>query len=692
MEATTTTAAAAITAGAAAEAEAAPAKAAAVPPPPPPPPPAGGGRRSWGQRVRAYHSGAPAEEKGGRRVKETSKKAMTTAPGPRREKEPTLPPSAVDEAEEEVGNNDSALMMRSILSVDDDGGEEAEEVNASQFSRASASSSRSSSSRWGQSARRGGGAGSSRWGGSARSQPKAGQKERVGAEGPVPPPPPPPPPVLADVLNETVDTNDLLDTTPMPEPATSVSRVSSALLGKIGFDDSHEADDSLLLGGGIDSSADHSSDVYGGLTTRRLEREQREAATVIQTAQRASAGRRRYVQLRKTVQATILVQSLARGAAERQDVERQHRAATTIQAHARGMAGREEVIRYCTHIEQTAAATKIQNSYRAHIAVTEKSLAQQAGATVAIQALARGCQERKSLAQQAGATVASIKDDRAERIAKVEAEVERLESTSPVAKRNSQTTPGLSSISNDSTTGSDATSIDIESEIAQAFDLGQEALRSAPEKEDSCAPVLASATKEEEGGEAKEEIDDAKISRAKSFLTHPNTAALPMEDKTKYLLSKGLSEAEIKASLEAVARDLVLEEGTLYDDMGTEVTMERSLNIQSHDLKQKDTADTDSNASTTDDKSSLDVPSGDTGEDIFESETKANKAALNASVVSQKLNKSFHRMKEMDVKLPSCGCVPSHMPNRVVVGLVLFMIFLAVGLYLIYKFAVGGLS
>ena len=319
-----------------------------------------------------------------------------------------------------------------------------------------------------------------------------------------------------------------------------------------------------------------------------------------------------------------------------------------------------------------------------------KSLSHQAEAPVAIQALARGCQERKSLVQQAEA-VASIKDDRAKRIAKVEAEVERLESTSPVAKRSSQTTPGLSSISNDSTTGSDATSIDIESEIAQAFDLGQEALRSAPEKEDSCAPALASATKEAEGGETKEEIDDASISRAKSFLTHPNTAALPMEDKTKYLLSKGLSEAEIKASVEAVARDLVLEEGTLYDDMGTEVTMERSLNIQSHDLKQKDTADTDSNASTAD-KSSLDVPSGDAGEDLFESETKANKSALNASAFSQKLNKSFHRMKEMDVKRPSCGCLPSHMPNRVVVGLVLFMIVLAVGLYLIYKFAVGGLS
>jgi len=260
-----------------------------------------------------------------------------------------------------------------------------------------------------------------------------------------------------------------------------------------------------------------------------------------------------------------------------------------------------------------------------------------------------------------------------------------------VAKRNSQTTPGLSSTSNDSTTGSDATSIDIESEIAQAFDLGQEALRSAPEKEDTCAPVLSSATKEEDGGEAKANIDDANVSRAKSFLTHPNTAALPMEEKTKYLLSKGLSEAEIKASVEAVARDLILEEGTLYDDMGTQVTMERSLNIQSHDLKQKDTADTDSNASTAD-KSSLDVPSGDAGIDPFESETKANKSALNTSVFSQKLNKSFRRMKEMDVKLPSCGCLPAHMPNRVVVGLVLFMIFLAVGLYLICKFAVGSLS
>mmetsp|Transcript_13811 Transcript_13811/g.39700 ORF Transcript_13811/g.39700 Transcript_13811/m.39700 type:complete len:310 (+) Transcript_13811:2-931(+) len=297
-----------------------------------------------------------------------------------------------------------------------------------------------------------------------------------------------------------------------------------------------------------------------------------------------------------------------------------------------------------------------------------------------------------------------IKEDRAERIANAEAEVKRLESTSPVANESSQAIPGLSSTSNDSTcgsdaeeglvgsdvSGSDASSIDIESEIAQAFDLGQEALKSAPEKEDYCAPVSAFAAKEEGGGEPEEELDDANISKAKHFLTHPSTVDLPIEEKTTYLLSKGLSEAEVKASVEAVAEELILEQGTLYDDTGTKVTLETSPNVKSDELKQKDTNDTESNASTN--KSSLDVPSGDAAGDSFDAKTKTNKSALNTSVLSEKLNKSLDRMKQMDVKLPSCGCLPSHLPNRVVVGLVIFMIFLGVALYLIYKFAVGSLS
>ena len=166
-----------------------------------------------------------------------------------------------------------------------------------------------------------------------------------------------------------------------------------------------------------------------------------------------------------------------------------------------------------------------------------------------------------------------------------------------------------------------------------------------------------------------------------------------MEEKRRYLLSKGLNESEIKASVDAVAQELILEQGLLYDDRGTKVTLETSLNVKNDELKkQKDPSDTDSNASTnTADKSSLDLPRGDSADDTFDSETKANKSGLNTSVLSQTLNKSVERMKQVDVKLPSCCCLPSHLPNRVVIGLLLFVILLAVGLYLIYTFAVGSL-
>lgn len=330
---------------------------------------------------------------------------------------------------------------------------------------------------------------------------------------------------VAAMCNETVDTTDLLNTTPVPVFAEKEgTAIPTSLLGKFGFNDSNEVEDSLLLMGGVDSSVDHSGDVDGGLTARRLEREQREAATVIQTAQRSSLERRKYAQLRtkregaaatiqssvraasvrrdfcKNVQAAVLIQSLARGAVKRREIEQQHQAATTIQAHVRGMAGREDIIRYCTHIEQSAAATKIQNSYRG--SKQRQKFAKQAGAIVGIQALARGCLDRKSLANRTENNI-STKEDRAARIAKAEAEAKRLKSTSPVDDGDvDRAMPVLSSTSVDSNSGSDdeeglvgsdascsdAPSVDIESEIAQAFDIGQEALRSAPRRTKSSLP------------------------------------------------------------------------------------------------------------------------------------------------------------------------------------------------------------
>lgn len=685
-------------------------------------------------------------------------------------------------------------MMRSILSVSDEGDVE---VSVSQFSRVSVSASSSSasasasaststsSSRWGRSVRGAGAGSSSRWGGVGGADRGKTRRERKEPEptaiasSAIPPPPPPLPvpahlrsadrhvgrivllqsvarrwlvrrrlereAAVAAMCNSTVDTADLLNTTPVPvsaEKEGAGTAIPTSLLGKFGFDDSNEVEDSLLFVGGVDSSVDYSGDVDGGLTARRLEREQREAATVIQTAHRASVERTKYAQLLskrdgaattiqssvraasvrrdfcKAIEAAVLIQSLARGTAKRREIEQQHQAATIIQARVRGMAGREEIIRYCTHIEQMAAATKIQSSYRG--SKQRQSFARQAGAVVGIQALIRGCLDRKSLAHQAEAATTiqafarasrstkvesnnSTKEDRAARIAKAEVEAKRLESTSPVDDSDAdRATPVLSSTSVDSNSGSDggaglvgsdascsdASSVDVESEIAQAFDIGQQALRSAPEEDE----FVTNNDQDTKG--AKEEIDEANILKAKHFLTHPGTVSLPMEEKSKYLLSKGLNESEIKASVEAVAQELILEQGLLYDDMGTKVTLETSLNVKNDELKkQKDPAGTESNASTsTADKSSLELPRGDSVEDTFDAETKANKSGLNTSVLSQTFNKSIERMKQVEVKLPSCCCLPSHLPNRVVIGLLVFVILLAIGLYLIYTFAVGSLS
>jgi hypothetical protein len=442
------------------------------------------------------------------------------------------------------------------------------------------------------------------------------------------------------------------------------------------------------------------------------------AATTIQSSVRAASVRRDFY---KTVKAATLIQSLAIGAAKRREIEQKHHAATTIQAHARGMAGREEIIRYCTHIEHSAAATKIQSSYLG--SKQRQDFTKQACANDGIQSLTRGCLDRESLAHQADAATTiqalaraylgtkvessdSNKEGRAARIAKAEAEATRLESLSPVDDGDvDRSIPALSSTSVDSNSGSeglvgsdascsDAPSVDIDSEIAQAFDIGQKALKSAPEKEEVALTQPAGViNNNQDTVEAKEEIDEANILKAKHFLTHPSTVSLPMEEKSKYLLSKGLNESEIKASVEAVAQELVLEQGLLYDDMGTKATLETSLNVKNDELKQKDAAeDTESNASiSTADKSSLDLPRGDASKDTLDSETKANKSGLNASVLSQTLNKSIGKMKQVDVKLPSCCCLPSHLPNRVVIGLVLFVILLAVGLYLVYTFAVGSL-
>jgi len=285
------------------------------------------------------------------------------------------------------------------------------------------------------------------------------------------------------------------------------------------------------------------------------------------------------------------------------------------------------------------------------------------------------------------------KEDRAERIAQAEAEVKRLESASSVADGDDdRAIPNLSSTSNDSTSDEEEGLVDSDASgsDASSINVGQEALRNAPEKDDEEASALP-ASLSKQSDTKTEEIDEANIAKAKFFLTHPNTVSLPMEEKRKYLLAKGLNESEIKASVAAVAEGLILEQGLLYDDMGTETKLDASPNVNNDELKPKDAADTESNASTAD-KSSLDVPRGDAADDAFDAKTKANKSALNTSILSQKLTKSLDKMKQVDVKLPSCGCLPSHLPNRVVIGLVLFAIFLAAGLYLIYTFAVGGLQ
>jgi len=428
--------------------------------------------------------------------------------------------------------------------------------------------------------------------------------------------------------------------------------------------------------------------------------------------------------------AAVAIQSVIRGSQQQKQRSQQVGAAASIQAFLRGSQQRKELS------QQAEAAASIQALARG--SQQRNKLAQQADATASIQGVMREPIERKADAEDdpskyaeaavaaavAGAAVAATAATAAapavvEAAVPQESPAEYNVNTSGEASLSlalgssdedfvtvPESTP-TSSDSSDIEEGhvdnvdsiSDASSIDLESEIAQAFDLGQEALRSAPDNEEYVAPLPPPAH------EAEVVIDEANVNKARHFLSHPSTAALPLEDKKEYLRSKGLADVEIEASLDAVAAldaaadELMMEEGMIKTSASSTTETASGARIAPNpggadsDIEQgtakKDAVDTSSSASTAEQKSALGIPSGGDIDDSFNSRA-SKSSARNTSRISERLNQSLARIREMEVPLPSCKCLPSHVPNRVVYGLVLLMILLGVALYLIYVFAVGN--